>query len=68
MQSDTTPSDAYSPKYPSPSVKRGLKTLSHAEIVKLVESLGQPKFRAKQLEDWIWYKGATSFDQLSNLP
>ena len=46
MQSDTTPSDAYSSKHPSPSVKRGLKTLSHAEIVELVESLGQPKFRA----------------------
>ena len=68
MQSDTTPSDAYSPKHPSPSIKRGLKTLSHTEIVELVESLGQPKFRAKQLEDWIWSKGATSFDQMSNLP
>lgn len=68
MQSDTTPSDAYFPKHPFPSAKRSLKTLSHAEIVDLVESLGQPKFRAKQLEDWIWSKGATSFDQMSNLP
>lgn len=68
MQSDTTPSDAYSPQNPSSSIKRGLKTLSHAEIVELVENLGQPKFRAKQLEDWIWSKGATSFDQMSNLP
>ena len=68
MQSDTTPSDAYFPKHPFPSAKRSLKTLSHTEIVDLVESLGQPKFRAKQLEDWIWSKGATSFDQMSNLP
>lgn len=31
-------------------------------------SLGQPAFRAKQLEDWVFRRPATSFSQMTNLP
>lgn len=48
--------------------KSDLRSLSSEQILELVTSLGQPKFRAKQIEEWIWSKGATSFDQMSNLP
>ena len=48
--------------------KSDLRSLSKDQILELVVSLNQPKFRAKQIEDWIWSKGATSFDQMSNLP
>lgn len=34
----------------------------------LVTSLGQPRFRAKQLFQWIYGKAATSYDEMTNLP
>ena len=45
-----------------------LHDISHAELLAAFEELGQPKFRAKQVEEWLWEKGATSFDEMSNLP
>ena len=36
------------------------------EIEELVKSLGQPKFRAAQLWNWL-YKGA-EFEEMTNLP
>ena len=45
-----------------------LHDISHAELLAALEELGQPKFRAKQVEEWLWEKGATSFDEMSNLP
>ncbi len=45
-----------------------LHDISHAELLAALEELGQPKFRAKQIEEWLWEKGATSFDEMSNLP
>lgn len=41
------------------------KTLS--EIKEAIESLGEQGFRAKQVYEWIWKKGATSFEEMSNL-
>ncbi len=29
--------------------------------------LGKKKFRAKQVYEWIWKKGASSFDEMTNL-
>ena len=31
------------------------------------ESMGEKKFRARQVWEWIWIKSATSFDEMSNL-
>jgi 23S rRNA (adenine2503-C2)-methyltransferase len=30
--------------------------------------LGEPAFRARQIFDWVYKKGAASFDQMTNLP
>lgn len=46
---------------------RDLHTLSHSELVELMEKLGQPKFRVKQIEDWVWSKNAQSLDEMTNL-
>lgn len=35
-----------------------------AELIEL----GQPQFRAKQICEWIYQKGVTSFEEMSNLP
>ena len=33
-----------------------------------LERIGQPKFRAKQVLDWLYKKRARSWDAMSNLP
>ena len=37
------------------------------DITKKVIQFGEKPFRAKQVYDWIWKKGVTDFDQMSNL-
>ena len=51
-----------------PAEPRDLHTLTRGELQELLSSLGQPKFRAKQIEEWVWVKNARSFDEMSNLP
>ncbi|CAI8310100.1 MAG: 23S rRNA (adenine(2503)-C(2))-methyltransferase RlmN [Bacteroidetes bacterium MED-G17] len=34
----------------------------------LFKNLNEPSFRAKQVHEWIWQKGCTSFDEMTNLP
>lgn len=46
----------------------GIKSLDRDDLAKLIHELGQPAFRAKQLEQWIYGKGARSYDEMSNLP
>lgn len=47
---------------------RDIRALTHDDIVGLVAELGQPAFRAKQLEEWLFQKNASSFDEMTNLP
>lgn len=48
--------------------KTNLRDLSSKELTEMLQKMGQPAFRAKQVESWIWEKGATSFEQMTNLP
>lgn len=45
-----------------------LRTLTHGQLSDTLKELGQPAFRVKQIESWIWEKGAQSFDEMTNLP
>lgn len=45
-----------------------IKSLSFEQIYKLCEQLGQPKYRAEQLIQWLFVKQATSYDEMTNLP
>jgi 23S rRNA (adenine2503-C2)-methyltransferase len=38
------------------------------ELEAVVEELGQPAYRAKQLAQWIYKRGADSFDSMTDLP
>ena len=49
-------------------MKINLLALTPAEVAALVERLGEPAYRATQILDWLWHKGAVSFAQMSNLP
>lgn len=51
----------------TPRAKVNLAELSHDELVEFLGRLGEPAFRAKQIEDWIRSKNVRSFDQMTNL-
>lgn len=38
-----------------------------AELTDLFSGMGEPKFRAKQVYQWLWEKGAHSFAEMTNL-
>ena len=44
-----------------------IKSLTIPEIEEFIQNLGQPKFRAKQIADWLG-KGVCSFEDMRNLP
>lgn len=45
-----------------------IKALTHTQLEELlIGQLGQARFRVKQVEQWLWQKGATSFDDMTNL-
>lgn len=45
-----------------------LSELTHAELQAWLAEQGQPKFRAAQIQEWLWTHFATSYDQMTNLP
>lgn len=46
---------------------RNIRTLSLSEIEQYFEELGEKKFRAKQVWEWLWQKHAMSFADMINL-
>ena len=47
--------------------KQDIRTLTSSELKEAIVGLGEKAFRAKQIEEWLWTKGAASFEQMSNL-
>jgi len=45
----------------------GIKALDRAGLEALLADMGQPRFRAKQLERWLYGRGARSFDEMTDL-
>lgn len=50
------------------STAQDIRALSLEEIQSYFESIGEPKFRAKQVFEWLWQKGAKDFEAMTNLP
>ncbi|MCB0696901.1 MAG: 23S rRNA (adenine(2503)-C(2))-methyltransferase RlmN [Chitinophagaceae bacterium] len=46
---------------------KNLRQLSLPEIEELLESWGEPKFRAKQVYEWLWKKFAGDINDMTNL-
>lgn len=46
------------------TAKIGIKSLSFAQL----EALAQPRFRARQIADWLYRKRARSFAEMTDLP
>lgn len=48
--------------------KRDIKSLSHTELEALVEELGQPRFRVKQIEEWLYLRDCSIISKMDNIP
>lgn len=47
--------------------KMDLRSLSHDQIKEQLNEWGEPQFRANQISQWLWQKGATEIDAMTNL-
>ena len=48
-------------------IEKGIKAYSREGLAEFMKSAGMPAFRAKQIEQWLYQKGATSYDEMTNL-
>lgn len=48
--------------------QKDIRCMSLSELEAFLAGMGEKKFRASQIVEWIWKKGADSFDDMSNLP
>lgn len=47
--------------------KKEIRDLSSDELQEKLEEWGAQPFRVRQIEKWLWQKGASSFDEMSDL-
>lgn len=47
--------------------KQDIRKLSKEALETLFLDMGEPKFRAVQVHEWLWKKGAQSFEAMTNL-
>lgn len=50
-----------------PSVDKNIRHLSKEEVEQYFESIGEKKFRANQVYEWLWLKPVQSFDEMTNI-
>ncbi len=47
--------------------KKDIRLLAPKQLEEAMASLGEPAFRSRQILQWLWQKGVTDFDGMSNL-
>jgi len=47
--------------------KQNIRNLSLSELKIAIEQLGEKGYRAKQIDEWLWKKDASTFGEMSNL-
>ena len=48
-------------------LKKDIRQLSKAALEGVFADMGEPRFRAKQIHEWLWQKGAHSFEAMTNV-
>ncbi len=48
--------------------KSDIRSLSLEQLQDVITGLGEPKFRAKQIYEWLWKKGVSTFSEMRNIP
>ena len=46
---------------------KDIRHLTDSELVSFLESVNEKPFRAKQIAEWLWKKGASRFEDMTNL-
>ena len=49
------------------SERKDIRKFDLVEMTAAIAEMGEPKFRAKQVYEWLWKKSAISFDEMTNL-
>ncbi len=49
------------------SANNNIRNVSLSDLEQYFLSIGDKKFRAKQVYEWVWQRGASSFDAMTNL-
>jgi 23S rRNA (adenine2503-C2)-methyltransferase len=49
------------------SERKDIRKFDLVEMTAAIAEMGEPKFRAKQVYEWLWKKSAVSFDEMTNL-
>ena len=52
----------------STTQKNDIRNLSFEELIEFLEGIGEKSFRAAQIFEWIYKKGADSFEKMANVP
>ena len=64
--------DSHAAQFAAPKLnsegKFSLIGLSLSELQELLKDKGFPKFRAKQLWNWIYHRGVQDFSEMKNIP
>lgn len=60
--------EAHGPSDEAKLAKADLKALGKRELEAFVGDLGQPAYRGRQIFKWMYGKGATSFEEMTDLP
>ncbi|MBD3636539.1 MAG: 23S rRNA (adenine(2503)-C(2))-methyltransferase RlmN [Crocinitomicaceae bacterium] len=47
--------------------KKNIRNLSLNDLIAELETIGEKKFRAKQVYEWLWKNGARNFDEMHNV-
>lgn len=47
--------------------KRDIRSLTREQLAAYFEEIGQPRFRATQVYEWLWQKAARDFEGMTNL-
>lgn len=47
--------------------KKDIRALNLDQLIDAMAAIGEPKFRAKQIYEWLWQKAVVDFDSMSNL-
>src|SRR5678816_1447469 len=49
------------------ATKQNIRSLGAEELKQYFESIGEKKFRAKQVHEWLWKKNAQSFEDMTDI-
>ena len=49
------------------STKKDIRKLTKPELEEIFKEMGEPRFRSKQVYDWLWKRGARTFDEMTSL-